>query len=240
MIKFVIVVALIVLLGLFVLFRGTGEHFVRVTGYGSVRKAPDEASVTIGNRSENITRANLSTEQSANAAQFTRILDTIRGIAPAAKIETRSFLVAPSYNNNTNNNNQPAPELYTIYSSANVLIKGADQLSLLAQIIDQAIAAGSNSVGDVQYSLSDEARKSASDEAQGTAIQDASAKANRLAGLAKRILGPVQQIIDNDSPVRLFRAELSASPPDASTTTPLLPPQEIQIDTQLTVQYVII
>lgn len=234
MLQYVLLIVLVVLFGLYVIYRSNAEHFVRVTGFGIVKKAPDEASVIIGYRSENITKESLSTERSTNAAQFKKIIDIIRQIAPSAQIETRTFLVSPVYSVEPN-----VAERFTIYSSVNVRVNGADQIPILSQIIDQSIAAGSNSVGSVQYSLSDALRKVGVEEAQAGATKDANGKAFRLATLSSRSLGSVQQIIDNDSSVHFYRADLSAVPPATTVATPLLPPQEIEINTQLTIQYLL-
>jgi uncharacterized protein YggE len=223
------------------------RRFIRVTSSATVAKPPDEASVTIGYRTDNVEKQNLSPARTQNATQFAKIIDALKSIDSSVELETRSFIVAPTTSPPLDQSNVVAASttaenkretLYTIYSSVDVRVKGADKITLLPALVDAAVENGSNSVGNVYYSLSNALQQTAANEAKANAMRDADTKAAQLASAAHRSLGSVQQIVDDSAATHLWRATSSQlMPAAATTTTPLLPPRELDVTAQVSVQY---
>ena len=208
-------------------------RYVHVTSTGKATSPPDEASITIGLRSENVPQDELPQRQSADAEKSQQIAAEIKRVAPEASVETRTYSVTPDYNRETGE-----PTGFTIYNSNEVRIKDAAALSKLSEIVRVAVEAGSNSIGGVNYSLQDETRERLALEAQQDAVRVGRAKANSLAQAASQSLGKPLQIVE-ESIVRYNDfARTTALETDVSTTAPdLRPPEEIDFTSTLQMRY---
>lgn len=218
---------------------GRCEKYARVVGIGRVSSAPDRASVSVGLRSENIDAKQLPAARASHAAKFNQIVDNLRQTAPEARIETRSFSVTPNYDGESG-----ALKNYSIYSNADVEVTGTENITNLSQIVQSSVSSGSNSVGNVNYSLSDAARDTATVAAQKQAMAHALTKASDLAGHAGRRLGVVRKIVEDglQQQQRVRFADLSSfetvrQSSASETATKLLPPLEIDVTTRVEVEY---
>lgn len=214
------------------------ERYVHVVASGSASRPPDEASVTVGLRSENITQEQLPQRQTEDTEKFSAIVDAMQEAAPDASIETLSFSVTPNYNSETGE-----PTGYTIYNSSELKVKGAEKLVDLGDAVQAAIDAGSNSIGGVHYTLQEETKTKLALEAQQEALQVAKNKASDLASGVRESLGrPLQVVEQGSSQFNDFhRQSLVQSSRDgaigASIAPEFRPPEKIDFTSTLQVRY---
>lgn len=205
-------------------------RFIQLTGIGTVRFRPDEASVTIGLRTDNIADTEIAPALELNSAKFGKIIDTIRGLIPGADIETRTYSISPS--------NAIRPDnKYTIYNSAVVQVHGVTDLTQLSNLIRIAVQNGSNSISNVQYSLSDAEFERARLASQKLALADAQKKAQLFAAKINANVTDVYQILD--LPFSQQSRSFSISTSDFQDGI-LFVPQDIDITAQIIVKFSIV
>lgn len=222
------------------LFRKAPQGFVQVAENGRTTAAPDTASITVGMRSESVGDTQLPARQKADAEKFQAIVAAMQSVAPDAKIETRTFSVNPNYDLKTGKKTD-----YTIYNSADVQLRGdAAKLPQLYAAVQVAIERGSNSVGNIDYSLSVEQQNKLVLAAQRDAMHLAFTKASDVADAAGLTLGKAFEIVENgQSQYGSSRAGLQsvAVLPNSSEAKfdagRFVPPEEIEVYSNILVKY---
>jgi uncharacterized protein YggE len=161
---------------------------VTVVGNGSVSAAPDEAFVSLGVQTDADTAADA---LSQNTQQMDALLEALADAGiPSADIQTQFISLYPRYE-------EPQPgqtgtaEISGYTAVNNVEVRVAD-LDNLGDILDAAVAAGSNNISGIRFSVSD--TDDLLNEARESAMNDARRKAQQLAALAGGQLGPVMSI----------------------------------------------
>jgi len=197
------------------------ERTLLVSGTGKVELAPDIAYVNIGVHSENKGAA-AAVNDNNSAAQ--KIIAAMKSAGVDAKdIRTINFSIYPRQE--TDNQGHVTGITYMVDNNVQVTVRDVGKIGAL---LDQAVAAGANSINGIQFDVAD--RTAAEQKARELAIQDAQSQAQALAKAAGVSLGPVQTI----------NAQVIATPPPpiyAQGAAAAAPGLEVPISSgQLTVQ----
>jgi uncharacterized protein len=160
-------------------------RLLTVTGEGEVRARPDEATLSAGVVTEAKTAA---AALSANGRAMNAVFDTLKRLGvPERSIRTSEISVQPQYANDSR-----APRHITGYQVSNTVTATADDLDKVGPIVDALVASGSNSLGDISFSIRDP--KPLLAQAREAAVKDAMTKAETLARASGVTLGPIAQI----------------------------------------------
>ncbi|NLJ87112.1 MAG: SIMPL domain-containing protein [Firmicutes bacterium] len=160
---------------------------IHVRGEGSISVDPDLAYVSLGV----VTQAPVAEEaQAKNALNMRNIFVALEelGIKGDA-IETSYFNVYPIYRYDQEKGDQ-----LTGYRVSNSITVSLEDLSLVGEVIDSAIAAGATNVNDVRFTLADE--QPWRDKALAAAVEDGRRKATVMALAAGEKLGLVMMVRD--------------------------------------------
>ncbi|MBC8100248.1 MAG: SIMPL domain-containing protein [Armatimonadetes bacterium] len=158
------------------------ENTITVSGIGTVRGAPDIATVEIGVDvfNANVTEgfAEVNTKQAGIFAALTAL-----GIAPE-DILTTSLNV--SYSTNYNNASGSEERGYFINNTIRVIVRDVAQVQ---QVIDTAVTNGATSLYGLTFDITD--RAALETQARQQAMADAQTRAAEYAGLINAQLGEV-------------------------------------------------
>jgi hypothetical protein len=120
---------------------------IQVTGRAEVSRAPDEAYIDIGVRTQ---AAKPQTAVARNAARMSTVLAALRAAAgPGARLMSIDYSVAPRYRYGTNG----APPKLEGYTATHVVQVRLDHLDRIGQVIDAATGAGANLLQDMRFTL---------------------------------------------------------------------------------------
>ena len=206
-----------------------GPHVVAVSGTASVSTAPDKATVTLGTRTQ---AANPADAQSGNAAKMNAVLKALyaQGVAKA-DIKTADISL------DRQTQNRGTKRETTFYVAHNSVIVTMHDLTKVGAIVDAAVKGGADSVGNIQFSLSDQTK--ARQQALSEAVKGAHQKAEVMAQAADSSLGNVVSIREQGSsyprPVQYGGASL-ATGAESTVPSPVVPPSNIE--TRVTVNVV--
>jgi uncharacterized protein YggE len=188
---------------------------VSVGGSGEVAGQPDMARVTLGVESRKPTMA---AARSDVAATVERVLTLTRNLKIDPKlVDSTRLQVSPDYVWNEKDRKQVL-QGYVVSRQIEVTVKDLDQLGPL---LEKAVDAGVNQVGDPQ--LDSSRRKELEREAMAKAVQDAKLNADTLATAAGARLGPVRSLNgqSNAMPMPMYKgravamaADVAAAPPE--------------------------
>lgn len=201
-------------------------HTIQVSGRGEVSAEPDRATVRLGVQTE------ADTAEEALAANNERMTAVISATLAAgideADIQTQGFRLQPVYE--STNGTQPA-ELVG-YRVINMVQVTVNELELLGQLLDTAVAVGGNTIEGIQFEISNQVALET--EAREAAMLDAQQKAEQLTELAGAELGPVHTILETGGSSPLPVA-LSVEESFAASSVPVQPgTQSIQASVQVT------
>lgn len=169
---------------------------IRSVGRATVSVEPERAQVDIGVVTE---ASEADAAARTNAEKLDAVLRALeRTLGPGANLETTGYSLRPNYHR-PEPRQEPVLTGYTVSNTVRVKELGLDDVG---KVVDVATGAGANSVGNIVFSLRDEA--AAKTEALRLAALEARQKAETLAGA----LG-----------VRIVRV-LSASEGEASVVRP--------------------
>jgi uncharacterized protein len=165
--------------------RQTKPNRLTVTGEGTVTAAPDEAIITIGVINES---PNLSAAQKENADKTAAVIQALMSLGiPQSDIQTYVYRIEPQYNYE---NGQQIFRGYRVEHQLQVTVK---DISKTGQVIDQAVAAGANSVSSIQFTVSNP--NAFYNQALTIAIRNAQEKAISMARALQVTLQPVPVIV---------------------------------------------
>jgi uncharacterized protein len=182
-----------------------------VTGEGSVRAAPDYASITGG-----VTvRAKTAKEAAAaNAKLMAAVVTALRDAGIAQEdIQTSRYSVAPVYAPPQQNTEAKL----TGFSASNRISAKVSDLDKVGDIIDRLIGAGATDIGGVRFMHSDISKTL--DEARQAAMADARRKAQVYAKAAGIRLGSVIWITEDPAYTPLY--PMAAARVAAAAPTPI-------------------
>jgi uncharacterized protein YggE len=162
---------------------------MRIVGRATVETTPDIVTVMVGiaNKAPSPTAA-----MDQNSAVARKIIDFSKkfGIADD-DIQTDAVSLNPAFKTvrEPNGNTRQEPDGYTAGNTVSIRLRDVAKLgAYMRQVLDQ----GANTIGGVQFALSNPER--AADEARTRAVEDAVRQAQRLAAAAKVKLGAITEI----------------------------------------------
>ena len=157
---------------------------ITVTGKVQAEYVPDIATVTVGVESQAATSV-LTRDQNTQAINATIDAITALGI-DAADIQTTNLNMWTTYNN--------AGTIRGYRMSVDLVIT-VREIDLAGQVIDAAISSGSNSLGGVEYGLSNQAELY--QKALEQAVAKAREKADALAAASGKTVSDTQTLTEN-------------------------------------------
>jgi len=187
----------------------TEPPVVVTSGEGTVKRAPDQAWVTLAVES----RAKTSREaQRLNADAMAAVIAKLKGMLPADAVRTTAYDLQPEYDYANGR------QTLRGYAARNALEVRVDELPKVGDVLDAAVGAGGPSANNIRFDLKD--RATAERDALQRAVEDAKARATAAAAGAgmkiDRILRIEEQrpeMIPPPRPVMTMRAETAAAPP---------------------------
>lgn len=186
---------------------------ISVSGEGTARATPDEATVRFGIVTEAET-AEAAREQNAQAAQAA--LNAARELVPEENIRLETLRLMPRYDYDRDEG-----ERHLVgYEAERTAVVEVDDLEVLPSLVARVVERGANRLEGLQYGLAD--RAPLRREALREAAQDARAKARELAQSLGVEVGPVLQISEQsyDFPQPHFRMEAMSTRADAAEAAP--------------------
>ena len=198
--------------------NGDSGRTIQVSGQGQVQAEPDMAIVHLGVQTEADTAGEA---LEANNEEMAAVISaTLEAEIDESDIRTEGFRLQPIYESSNNNQSQ---ELVG-YRANNMVRIAVRDLTMLGDLLDTAVAAGSNNIQGIQFQISDQAELEAA--AREAAMANAQEKAEQLTELAGAELGPVHTILESSGvrpvAVSLADEELAAGgsvPVQAGTQT---------------------
>ena len=211
-----------------VLSSSAVDRTIHVTGSGSVTGEPDIATLALGVSVEKETVAE-AREEAASA--MTELINSLKANNVAEKdIKTENFSIHPHYDYTDDGR---VLRGYIVNNTVRVKVR---ELATLSEVIDDAAAAGGNSIviNSIQFMIDDTAPLQT--EARGLAVKDAEAKAQTLAKASGVELGEPITITESTyfegPPVPYARTAEAAF----DTSTPIAP-GEHTVTVNVTVVY---
>lgn len=167
---------------------GTMERTVTVSGTATIRSDPDEATVTLGVRTQALTAEAAMRD---NANRMNDVIQAIRGEGVAADdISTAWINLYPQYDD--------AGVTIVGYVAENQVYATVRVMDSIGAVIDAAIEAGANLSSGITFGLSDESQ--GVEDALGDAVTDARSKAEALAEATGAQLGAVITVVEAGAP----------------------------------------
>ncbi|MFE4714686.1 SIMPL domain-containing protein [Paenibacillus sp. NPDC056722] len=208
------------------------KNVVNVVGKGELSIKPDIVYLSIA---VDTSAATAQEAQKTNAAKIQKITTLLKGTWKIADkdIQSTQFYVQPNYTYNEKEGQQVKG-----YNANHTLVVAYRDLAKVGELLDAASAAGANNIGNARFAVED----SAAFEAQviEKAMANADVKAGAIAKAAKRSLGQVISVSQNDlgsQPVFFDQTlKAMAASADASGNTSVQP-GEVKVTTQLNVTY---
>jgi uncharacterized protein YggE len=210
------------------------SNTITVTGEGSYVVVPDEAKINISifveedTSQEAVDKNGKTTEDVITALEGLSIQDI--------DVQTISFNLDPLYN--YRRENEP-PEVYA-YRATTVMEVSTPDMTLVGEIIAEAINAGANDVSSLRFGLSDELERQAKKEALEEAAKDGRDKANDIAEslgidiVSIYYISESATIIPIPFETRAFAAEEALGDAMAIPVTP----NEIEVTAAVTISYI--
>lgn len=195
------------------------EPTVSAAGQAIVRRAPDQAFVTIATESR---APRPEAAQQANARAMEKVRKKLRDEKiPDAAIRTMSFNLREDFDYTSGG------RVSRGFVVTNAIEVRVDDLSRLGRLIDEVVESGATSISGIRFELKD--REAAEREALRQAVEDARARAEALAAGAGLRIVRVQSVADHGveqapPPMPMMRMEARA---DAAQTP--MAPGEIEI-----------
>lgn len=179
---------------------------ITVTGRSGMESTPDVAKVSVGVSSR---AATPSVAREENSAAINATLAALAEMGIEEKdIQTTNMNMWNSYDNNGNINGYRMSTDLTVY---------VRDITKAGDVVDAAIAAGSNELNGVEYLLSNE------DEMYNTALADAidlaRQKAEVLAEAAGKTVGQVKKIDETSRAVATVREYAAPANPDVGSAS---------------------
>lgn len=182
---------------------------VVVSGAGVVKVAPDQAWVRIGTES----RSKASKEaQQRNADVMTAVQQKLTALGiPKDAIRTVGIDLQPEFDY------QNGRQTLRGYVARNTIEVRIDEFGKVGDVLDAAVSSGATNVHDLRFDVKN--RDAIEQQALQRAVTDGMAKANTIAGAAKRAVDRILRIEENfvGGPQPVERAVMMRMAADAST-----------------------
>ncbi len=208
------------------------RNIVSVVGKGELSIKPDIVYLSIGVDTSAATAQEAQKNNAAKISKITSVLKTTWGIADK-DIQSVQFYVQPNYSYSEKEGQKVNG--YNAHHTLQVAYRSLDKVGAL---LDAVSGAGANNIGNASFAVED----TSAFEAQviEKAMANADVKASAIAKAAKRSLGVVISVSQNDSSVNPVyfnqNMKLEAAAADSAAGTSVQP-GEVKITTQLSVMY---
>jgi uncharacterized protein YggE len=182
---------------------------ITVTGEGQTSAVPDEARLSSGVVSQGRTAADA---LAANSRAMNQVFATLKQLGiPEKSIQTSEFTVSPQYLNDGNGNRTEQITGYQVSNSVSVTV---DDLGKLGSTLDALVSSGSNSLGNVEFTIHDP--KPLMTTAREAAMKDALAKADVYAHAGGFQIGKILSVSEGGGemprPMYAAMAKLASAP----------------------------
>jgi hypothetical protein len=198
------------------------EKTISVTGSATTSVAPDLLVVQFG---VEVQKETAKDALDSNTKLMTAVVNAIKatGISDN-EIKTAQLTIYPVYESYQDKITGVYKQKLVGYSVSNIIRVETKQLSLASSIIDGAVAAGTNRVDSVYFTLSPQKQMQVSDDLLAEAIKNARTKAEKaLEPLDYQIIG-VKQVSLSDfgyprpPPIPYYKAAYDSATPTISST----------------------
>ncbi len=189
------IVAVALVAGLSVSAMAQESRQLSVQGTGEVAVTPDAARISTGVT----TQAARATQALAeNSTAMASMLDGLRGAGvAAADMQTGRFSINPVFSQPVRGSDEaPAIVGTRVVNQLTVVVRDLDDLGV---VLDDMVERGADTIGGIQFFVSDDV--AALEAARRAAVADAMAKAAVLAAAAGVELGPVISIVEGGAQV---------------------------------------
>ena len=209
-----------------------GEHTITVSGTGKVTLKPDVADVSLGVQ---VQRDTAKAARDDAATTMNAVIAALKALGITDdNIQTSTIDISPVYDYNST-----SPHI-TGYQVTNVVSVHVTDISKVADVIDNSVAAGATSVNGISFDIAD--RTTAENQARDAAVKDARSHADALATAAGVTITGVQTIaettVNYPYPIYGVADASKGGVPAPSVPTPVQPgTQDITIT--VTVSYLI-
>lgn len=190
---------------------------IRLSGTGTVRAAPDMATVNTGVT----TQAETAREAlDANTEAMAALVAALREAGLEDRdIQTSDFSVSPQYvySDQRDENGYTLPPEIQGYQVSNAVTIIVRDLEALGAVLDQAVTVGANTINGISFEVADTAKLE--EEARKLAVANAITKAETYAEAAGIELGSIESITEVDMPMPpmpMYRAEVASFAGDAA------------------------
>ena len=184
---------------------------ITVTGQGDARAVPDEAQLSTGVVAQGRTAAEA---LAANSEAMNAVFDTLKQLGiPERSIQTSEFNVSPQYRNDKNGERTNEIIGYEVTNSVSVTL---DDLKRLGPVLDALVASGSNSLGNIAFTIHDP--KPLMTNAREAAMKDAMDRATTYARAGGLTLGRILSVSEGEieAPHTVMRMAMDKAPARAS------------------------
>lgn len=209
----------------------TLRNTISVVGKGEVSIKPDIVYLSIGVTSNAETAKEAQKQNAAKIQKLTTLLKGTWGIADK-DIQTGQFYVQPNYTYTEKDGQQVKG-----YIANHTLEVAYRDMNKVGALLDAAADAGANNVGNARFSVEDPTAFES--QAIDKAMASADAKAAAIAKAAKRSVGAVINIAQNESgsvPLFYEQANMLKSSADSAAGT-AIETGEVKVTAQLSVMY---
>ena len=219
--------------------NANASNTLSLTGTATTMVKPDKVTVSLGVQTTNNTA---DTALAANSKIMNKVIDALKATGiKDNETSTSSFSISPNYNYS-----QPSSATasrITGFTVSNTIQIQSTNINNTSKWIDNAIAAGANTVDRIDFALSDKKLEETKTNLMNQAMQDARTKADILASAAGMKLVGVKSISLNEftiqppfpSPIPSARKSLAA---EVNQPTPIISGQE-EVTTNIGVIFLI-
>lgn len=205
--------------------RADEHHNLIVNGEGMIQAAPDQATITLGVRTENVDPA---IAQQENAILIANVLTALAALGiPDEHIKTTDYRIEPQYDF------KDGKEFFRTYNVTHMIEIQTNQIDKVGSIVDTAVKNGANSVSNVRFSLSNP--ELVYNQALSISLKNAYQKAMAITQTIRTTLDPiplkVTELTGESMPV-LFQANVYSK----AAATPIQP-GELTITARVQVEY---
>lgn len=207
----------------------SGERAIAVRGEGRVMVMPDTARVTLGVQ---IRDTDLSVAQAEASRAMDAVIQSLRDNGIEER-QIRTVVFSVSVERDWNREGQPIIG-YSVHHLVGATVRPMDRA---AEVIDDAVRAGANTVSDVVFTVEDV--DAAVRQAREQAMNDARQRAEHLASLAGVTLGMPIAISEGAAPPPIPMAMAIEGRAEMDAAAPPIQPGETEVTVTLAVSYAI-
>lgn len=187
--RFIGILAALVILSGAASAAETAPATISVTGEGRVEAAPDMATVSLGVTTEGDTAA---AALGANSEAVASVIARLKAAGIEDRdVQTSGLSLGPHYDYGGSSGGEPK---ITGYLAANMVTVRVREIASVGAVLDGVVAEGANTLNGLSFGLQDS--EAALDEARRLAVADATRKAQLYAEAAGVTLGRIQTIAE--------------------------------------------